>query len=316
MPVKSKTAAKKKPFLFGLHHDNILKRAIFPYHLVTPQQVTQLLYSKGTIQTVKGYLTDMYREKLVQRIVLATQIGKRPYAYFLGLKARKILKDEGVTIDTSFELEELQSRSYGWIMHLLELNSFLIAAATLEKSIPAIQLTDWLHDFTLARNPPAAVKRDGTVAEVKPDGFLHFVHTLILAGQEKTRHYRFLVELDRGSESEEKFRKKIRDYWIISEHGELHKRFQAKPTNRFIVIFPTTAGEKRVELMRHYARTELKALKADIREDSYANIMFQFASIPPLMSEQPEQQALFCAPIWTPPYHESAQKTTLIELPR
>ncbi len=43
----------------------------------------------------------------------------------------------------------------------------------------------------------------------------------------------------------------------------------------------TTAGERRVEKMRHLARTELKAFDKTITETSHRNQIFRFAGVPP-----------------------------------
>jgi hypothetical protein len=307
-----------KPFVFGIPHDTILKRAIYPYHLVTTEQVIRLLYRKGTYTTAMTHLKAMRDNKYVQYSFLPTLRGNRPYLHFLGPAGKKALKAEGMDLVTYFEKAELDSLSYGWKMHVLELNDFLIAAATLSKSVPTITLVDWLHDFTIARNPPASLNTHGQVAEVHPDGFVHFTHTLTRDGRERTRHYRFLVELDRGSESEDKIRRKIRDYLTIFEHGGLHTQFNAYTAKGeqapLIILFPTTTGAQRVAILRKYLRLELKAHKPDIKEDSWINRMFKVASVPPLLSEQPDPKSMFCAPFWTSPYAEPEDKTSLISL--
>jgi Replication-relaxation len=137
-----RTVNRKRPFVFTPSHDTILKDAINRYHLLTSEQITRLLYSSGTIKTVKAYLTAMTDVRLTQSLSLPTVRGRRPHLYFLGTLGRKALRDEDIDIPIYFEQADLQTRSYGWLMHLLETNDFLISGATLEKTIPEIHLEE------------------------------------------------------------------------------------------------------------------------------------------------------------------------------
>lgn len=154
---------------------------------------------------------------LTQSMTLPTAKGRRPHVFFLGTLGRKTLRDEDTETPVYFEKAALQTPSYGWLMHLLETNDFMINAATLEKSVPEVHLEEWEHDFAIAKTSPTALNTDGKVAQVHPDGFLHFTITKGIT----TKHARFLVELDRGTESEGKLRKKIRDILILHDREAL-----------------------------------------------------------------------------------------------
>jgi hypothetical protein len=294
---------KQKPFVFNLHHHTILREALYPYHLVTDEQIIKLLFNQGSRSTVKAHLAAMAEQKLTGRIVLPTATGRRPYLNYLGIQGKRVLeREDGYTVTTYYEYSDLQTRSFGWKMHLLELNDFLIAARLLSKSVPEITLADWLHDFTITKNPPSALGKNGERIVIEPDGFLHFIHTLQVAEREKKRHYYLLVELDRGTETLTKIAEKIRGYLYLFETGTLHKHFNAySPKGEqlpLIIVFPTTDGETRLAALRKCARLELEAYKSDVKASSWINIMFKFASIPPLKKTPLEPKTLFCSPIW------------------
>jgi len=308
LPLPHTRAQRGKTFVLSGVLDKILKSALYPYHLLTAKQITRLLYPTeklGMHTTIKNRLKQLTDAKYLTAAHLPTADGVRPFVYCLGLYGKKTLRDEGYTIDTFFEKADLQTRSYGWFMHLLENNNFLIQAAILEKANPAIHLFDWQHDLTIATHPPAAIDPKGKRIEIQPDGFLDFRYTFGKVSGQKTRRDCFLVELDRGTESAEKFRRKIRSYLTAHEQEKLTGHFH---TRQLTIIFPTTAGARRVEKMRQLTRLEL----GDTKEDSYRNRMFKFVAVPPLMQQPIDPKTLFCTPAWLSPY--GTKEAALIDL--
>lgn len=288
--------------------DKILKDALAPYYLLTAKQITRLLYPTaklGMYTTIKQRLARLTRAEFLTVAHLPTAEGVRPFVYCLGYNGRKLLKNDGYTTTTFFEKTDLKTRSYGWFMHLLETNDFLIQAAILEKSDPAVFLFDWQHDFAIAANSIATSDQTGKRVEIKPDGFLDFRSTNTRESEQKTKRFCFLVELDRGTERDEKFRQKIRNYLTAHEQEKLTTHFRTK---QLTIIFPTTAGARRVEKMRYLTRLEL----GDTKEDSYRNQMFKFAAVPPLMQQPQDSKTLFCTPAWLAPY--GTKEAALIEL--
>jgi Replication-relaxation len=307
-PMPKTQSRSHSPLVLSGVLDKILKEAVYPYHLLTAKQITRLLYPTeklGMHTTIKNRLKQLTDAKYLTAAHLPTADGVRPFVYYLGLQGRKLLKEEGYTIDTFFEKADLQTRSYGWFMHLLETNNFLIQAAILEKAVPSIHLFDWQHDFTIAANPILTTDPKGERVEIKPDGFLDFRYTFGKEAEPRTRRFCFLVELDRGTESDEKFRRKIRYYLIAHEQEKLTPHFHTK---QLTIIFPTTAGARRVEKMRQLTRREL----GDSKEDSYRNQMFKFTAIPPLMQLPQDSKTLFCTPLWLLSY--GTQEAALIDL--
>src|SRR6185312_9519625 len=76
------------------HHDRILTDALYPFHLLTGEQVTDALYSPGSIKRVKGYLKELTDTQYIQAFPVALGRGQPPYDYALAEKGKKWLKTE------------------------------------------------------------------------------------------------------------------------------------------------------------------------------------------------------------------------------
>jgi hypothetical protein len=293
--------------------DRILKEAIYPYHLLTARQITRLLYptKPGNLTAVQTRLKALADAKLLNAAHLPTAERVRPYVYFFAQAARKLLQEEGYEINIYFQPSEVETRSPGWYYHLLEVNNFDIAAATLEKFVPTVQISNFLHDFTIAKNPPASIKKDSKIIKINPDSFLQFKYQK----GERTLYFRFFLELDRGTESRSTIIEKVIAYLTLFQAGILHKYLDIPSERKLIVLFATTAGEKRVEYLREATRDAFKAYDETISATSYRNQQFFFASIPALMQEQPTPETIFCSPFWYLALdNETNQKNPLIDL--
>jgi Replication-relaxation len=295
----------RKPVLLSGVLDKILREAIYPYHFLTARQITRLLYpteKQGMFTTIKARLKLLTDAKYLTAFHMPTKEGVRPYVYCLGMQGRKYLRAEGMDVFVYYEPEEVEIKTYGFLTHTLELNTFLIAAATIERSIADLRLYDFLHDFIIKSNPATAIDAKGKVAEIAPDGFLDL----------RTSKYRycFLVEHDRGYQSDSKLRKKFADYLACFKQEKLGQHFGN--TRKISVLFPTSAGVRRVEKMRELARQELKAF--DAKNLSFFNNLFKFTTTPPLMAQPQDSKTLFCSPLWLTAYGKPTDTTALIDL--
>jgi Replication-relaxation len=304
-PRREKTA----PFTITGQLDRILQEAIYPYHFLTAPQITRALgYRKGTTTTVQERLKALTDNKYLHSFFLPLAQRQRPFVYCLGLQGKKYLEKQGLDLEVYYEPNQGEQRTYWFLMHTLELNDVLIAAATLEKSAPDVHLFDFRHDFTLKRDPVIALSKQGKQLHIVPDSFLDFRHTLTQdEGIQKTRRYCFLVELDRGTHSDKRFMQKLQDYLTSFEQEKLAAHFQTK---RLTILFVTTAGARRVEKMRELARKVLKG----VSKDSFTNQMFKFASVPPLMEAPLDPTTIFCSPFWTTAYGEPTERQALMTL--
>jgi hypothetical protein len=296
------------------HHDRILE-AIYRYHFMTVEQVTRLLYSRGTISTVRALLNELAVNKYLLSFhePRPTPVGSTPKIYTLSLQGFNHLKKQGASVPTRFrepDVEELE-KNYLFLKHNLAVTDFLIAAKVLEKQMPTIQLYGFLHERALKQQPPLTatiekrtpdgeqmIDTDGKVAlstiRLYLDGFLDF--RLRLPDREKPARFCLLLELDRKTESEADIKRKIRGLLIAVKSGECFKRFGTR--NPTVAFVNAVGGEARREQLRAWAEAELKKTK----EPKYWTEMFVFTDMPG--DGIIDCQQLFLSPVWYMPFSD------------
>jgi hypothetical protein len=301
---RSIPVTKSKPFVFTPQHEEILL-ALLTYHLLTSQQITRLLRPKtpGNLTTIQTRLRQLTQEKYVLADPLPTKRGPRPNVYALALKGRRHVAAVGYTVTKHYESGELARLTYTK-QHILELNDFLITAATLPSFEPSITMTDLQHDLDLQQQPLEWIDGQGKLRILKPDALLQFHHA---QPDGRERHYLLWIELDRGHHSPDKFQKQLADrfeFFVRGYHTTLlHRR-------GLTVLFVTPQGEARVAAMRSLARKLFPAVSLTSAE----NQLFKFASVPPLMQPQPSPLTVFCEPYWLTAYGDPDKLQTLIRL--
>jgi len=286
--------------------DRILREAFYLYYLLTPEQISRLLYTPSNLTTVESYLRDLLAHNYLYRFKFPTSEGKRPFIYTLAKEGRKYISNgEGLDKDVFYIPDGQEQRNYMRLIHFLELNDFLIDAKLLEKKRKDIELFDMQHDVQLQKEPVIARTSEGKRVKVTPDGILEF---RVRIGELKNKRVCVWVELDRGWHSIRSFKEKIHALLAIHSTGVDVDRFG---TDKIIYAFPTTAGDSRVEKMRMWTRQEL----GTVDKNSWINRMFCFAAVPALNDHKNmDVETLFCSSVWYMPYGESDEKRALIEL--
>jgi Replication-relaxation len=294
--VKQSQPTKGTAFQVTGVHDRILKQAFYPFHFLTAPQVTRLLYSMGTIKTVQAHLKKLADASYLHSFHLPTPEGQRPFVYCLGRRGKKYLEDEGLDTAVYYLPSEQEQKSYGFLMHTLELNDFLITASLLPKSNPTLSLFNLEHDLLLKRTPLLVTDGKGKTKELIPDAWLEMRQK---RDNGRERRYCFWVELDRGSHNNQDFREKLADTLRCIEQGGHTKRFGVQAV---IVCFATTAGAARLEKMRQLARMEL----GNSNQDAPKNRILKFGTLPPYGQPWRDAVSVFCQPMWYSPYGDTA----------
>lgn len=305
MPRTAATESSTKPFILSGVLDKILKEAISPYHFLTARQITRLLYpteKQGMFTTIKARLKDLTDAKYVYAFHMKTANGIHPYVYCLGMRGRKYLLAEGLDILVYYEPFEVASKTYGTLAHTLELNDFLISAATIHKAAPDFHLYAFLHDFAIKTNPATTLDQKGKVVQIAPDGFLDIRST--------TRRYCYLVEHDRGHIGDDRMKKKFTDYLSSWKQQKLREHYNT--LKHLEILFPTSAGVKRVERMRDLCRQVLITL--DEKDRAFFRNLFKFTAVPPLLEQPLDSKTLFFSPLWLTAYGEPTDTHALIDL--
>jgi hypothetical protein len=280
--------------------DGHILQAVYTYQYLTLAQITRLFFSARSQRSKNHagqYLKRLAEEQWLIRFRLpSTHKGNRAYVYTLSYKSLKYLHTLGFDASPSCRKDK-PAPSYQHMHHLLCLNDVLIAAAILPKRVPNILLYDMQHEWMLKQKPlhvpspdtPSnGWKRSGThMASVIPDAWIDF--RLCLNGI--TYQTAVWLELDRGTEEQKQFRRKVRGLYQASCSETYRQEFGAQ---NITIAFATTAGEKRREQLRQWTRQELSVLQ----KISDADLLL-FTSLPQTYDLDPEW--LFLSPVWTTP---------------
>lgn len=306
------TQKKNAPFVLKPHHERILE-ALYRYHFVTVEQVTRLLYSKGSLTSVRSLLAALAENDYAMHLYLPrpTPTGSVPKIYTLARRGINYLKKQGYDVPTRFHPSEQEEKSYLFLRHTLAVNDFLIAASKLEKEFPAIHLSEVRHERVLKREEPIQVSYELLTAEGKPvldKDDKPLIETMRLIPDafvdmrieqpdiNKTYRYCLLLELDRATIEEKNFRKKIRGLLAFIKSGQCINHFGTKfPTIAFV---NAVGGIKRRERMKHWTETELKKSK----EPHFWTELFMFTDLKENEAIVPE--TMFFSPVWYTPFQK------------
>ena len=232
---------------------------LYQLHLATAEQLTRLHYKPGMLKTVKKRLKVLVDNGFVQADSVPTKFFKSPFYYTLSGKGMKYLEDLGMDIDAGFRASKELSDSYLHLRHAIELNDVLIAALRLKYAHPDYYLARYVHERSLKRQP---YKANGIT--LIPDGFLDF------RDRTSNRAMCLMLELDRGTEQQEHFKRRIRAYKALYAANGTESMFGVKVA---FTAFTTFVGAKRVAQMYEWTRDELQ-------DSPQLMQMFLFADLP------------------------------------
>ena len=231
-------------------HDLLLRGSqdmpvgLYHLHLATAEQLTRLHYKPGMLKTVLKRLKQLTDNGYIQADSVPTKLFKSPFYYALDIKGIKYLEAIGLDTDSNFRASKGVSESYLHLRHALELNDVLIAALRLKHTHPNYYLARYIHEKSLKREP---YKANGTT--LIPDGFLDF------RDRTSNRAMCLILELDRGTEQQEHFKRRIRAYKMFYTSNGCESMFGVKIA---YTIFTTFIGAKRVAQMLDWTRAELQ----------------------------------------------------------
>jgi Replication-relaxation len=291
-PTAHRQAVQKQSFIVTPVHDMLL-HDLNTLQRATAEQLTRLNYKMGMINTVKQRLKDLADNRYV--LPLSHPSIRLPYMYALDRKGLNYLQAQGVDVREYFRpfQEEDSAKNFLFREHMLAISDILIHAMLFVKSEPSYCIETMLHERVFKNNPMKATYTRSGREETKtivPDAYLAFTSTSP-SGNEET--IPVLWELDRGTEDQKFFRKRIRAYIVFLRSREFEKFFEVK---NITVAFATTKDHQRVRQMREWARREL----AVTNEPKWLADLFLFTALPENMGEI-EPRHLFLAPVWYTP---------------
>src|SRR6266700_229044 len=266
-----------------LHELNTLQRA-------TAEQLTRLNYKMGMINTVKQRLKDLTDAGYV--LPLFHPSIRLPYMYALDRKGMNYLQAQGVDVREYFRpsQEEDSAKNFLFREHMLAISDVLIHALLFERSEPSFGIRTLLHERFFKNHPIKAVYTRNKSEETKtlvPDCYLEFACTGHNGNEDIIP---VLWELDRGTEDQKFFRKRIRAYIVFLNSRAFKTLFGVE---NITVAFATTKDHQRVRLIREWAAKEF----AETYEPDWLADLFLFTALPENISES-EPRKLFLDPVW------------------
>ena len=289
MTPQSRTQERKKPSFVITPVYDVLLRDLNILQRATAEQLTRLNYKMGMINTVKARLKDLADNRYV--LPLSHPSIRLPYMYALDRKGLNYLQAQGVDVREYFRpsQEEDTARNFLFREHILAISDILIHALLFERAQPSYHIKSLLHERALKNTPIKATYKEASKTLV-PDAYLEFVYTG-KSGKEET--IPVVWELDRGTEDQKFFRKRIRAYIVFLHSREFEKVFGV---GNITIAFATTKNHNRVKQMREWTEKEL----AQTNEPAWLSNLFLFTTLPETM-DAIEPRQLFLDPVWHVP---------------
>jgi hypothetical protein len=150
-----------------------------------------------------------------------------------------------------------------------------------------------LHERVFKNAPIKATYTRSNREETKtivPDAYIAFVYT---SPSGKEEIIPVLWELDRGTEDQKFFRRRIRAYIVFLKSRAFKTLFGIE---NITVAFATTKNHNRIKQMREWTQKELTVTT----EPAWLADLFLFTALPENMGEI-EPRQLFLDPIWYTP---------------
>ncbi len=288
-PTAHKQAEKKKPFIVTPVHD-LLLHDLNTLQRATAEQLTRLNYKPGMQTTVQARLKKLGDYGYV--LPLSHPSIRLPYMYALDRKGLNHLAAQGVDVREYFRpsSEEDSAKNFLFREHMLAISDLLIHSLLFAKTDPSYRISSMLHERVFKNNPIKATYERNSREETRtivPDAYLAFVYARP-DGKEET--IPVMWELDRGTEDQKFFRRRIRAYIVFLKSRAFKKLFSIE---NITIAFATTKDHSRIKQMREWTRKELAASS----EPLWLGQLFLFTSLPENIGEI-EPRQLFLDPIW------------------
>ena len=278
-------------------------KAVYEYRFATAQDITHLLLSKGSLTYVRGRMTalsggrDYQERQLLFRFPLPTPSpGSRERVYTLGASGRELLASMGLSVDWYYRPSQTGRLNRSHLLHQLLLTRFVCAAYYWSRHHTDYALVDSRLCYELARNPllKAHEKKgqSATSPAAIPDAWLLFQRLSDGA------HFPVLLEVDRGTEYQERFKSHLKARLEFIQSGDYERMFGTPA----VIIAYVTTGQ-----VPQYAETRRKTMcawtmevLAELEVKGWAGV-FRFTSAGVFETLYSQVQALFTEALWYRP---------------
>jgi hypothetical protein len=264
-------------------------RMLSVYRYMTALDMAYSLGTPKTLTRVRSRLTRLaggadYQERtFLYRFPLpSNKGGNRERVFTLGAAGREVVESFGMPVDWYYRPSKTGRLSGSHLAHQLLVTRFVVAAQQWTNAQPDYSLAEMRLSFEIERNLGT---RRGEV--VVPDAWLHFARV----GGRKSP---VLLEIDRGSEYQERFKNHIRGRIEFIRSGDYARIFG---TRAVIIAYATTGSiPEYAETRRRTIGAWTKEVLTELELASWAGV-FHFTTV---VYERlyEDAQRLFIKPVW------------------
>jgi len=295
--MKPTQAAKEPtiPLILTPRHEQILQ-AVYEYRYMTAQDITHLLFSKGSLAYVRRHMSalaggnDQQMRHYLYRFPFPTgTAGNRERIFTLGALGRDFLANVlGMPADWYFRPYKSDHLSHSHILHHVLLTRFVVAATAHTRNHATLRLLQSRLCHELARNQAGVARAKNPTSAtpvIIPDAMLLFAH------QATGARYPVLLEIDRGTTFQSKFQAQIQARLEFIRSGAYKKVFDHPAVT---VAYVTTGASpthvhtraKTMAAWTHRILTELELQNwGVIFRFTAVSLDTLFADIPTLLEE-------------------------------
>jgi len=298
MKTKSAPQAPTQPQPLTPTDEEIL-RTLSTYRYMTALDVAYGLFSPNSLSHVRRILArlsggkDYQERQFLYRFPLpSAKAGNRERIYTLGAAGREVVENLGVPVDWYYRPSKVGRLSHSHLAHQLLLTRFVVAACYWASKQPEYTLADVRLSHELEKGVAMLEERyDRASVTIVPDGWLHVERVADGA------RFPILLEIDRGSEYQERWKNHVRGRIEFIRSGDYAEVFH---TPAVLIAYATTGyiaehRERRVKTIAAWTRDLLAALHID----DWAGV-FRFTAVT-YETLYEEAQTLFAEPVWYRP---------------
>jgi hypothetical protein len=284
---------KTNEIIIAASDDRILA-ALLGYGLLSASQICRLLYSSGSLSWAQAKLKRLRELDYVGVTFLPrpTRLGSAPLLYQLARKGLSHLARQGRPATARHRPSE-RHRSYFFLRHTMAVNDVLIGLEILSRTHPGLTVRARLTERELKRGPCYVPDGPNRRVAVVPDAWFSLL-------VEPAYEAAIALELDRGTEDQRQWRRKVRALVAWSK-GPYQAAFG---TTALTVAVVATPGVRRVTELVHWTEAELSSLGQTQEADLFRFVAADPETVPP--------DYLFLAPRWRRPFDETG--LTLFDL--
>ena len=278
--------------------DEEMLQAIAVYRFMTARDIAWLLFSPNSITYARERLAslaggaDGKERAYLYRFAMPTRTGSRERVYTLGSAGREALLSLGVPVEGYVPPYKADRLSYSHLAHQLTLTRFVVVANLWVRNHPEYTLADMRLCYEIEKRiAKLHGEKERAAALAIPDGWLLFER---VADRARTP---LLVEIDRGSEYQERFKNHVRGRIAFIHSGDYAKVFGIPA----VMIAYVTTGQ-----IPAYRETRVKTMAAwtgevltELKMERWAGLFRFTSAVYETLYE--DAHTLFEKPVWYRP---------------